>query len=166
MDKTTHSYFLLPVGAALLLLAPLSASAQFGPSKVAEATAAIQPTAIVRGGKGVLRVTLTVKPKYHVNANKPNDSAYIATVFVPQPTPGIVFGPAQYPAAQSITVSYSPKPLLVYRGRVTITVPFAVTRGAAPGVKRLSGTVSFQGCDAASCYPPASAIVKAAVTVK
>ena len=63
--------YILPV--AFAVLAPLPSLAQFGPSKVATAHAFVRSAAAARGGKGVLTVTLAVKPQYHVNANHPND---------------------------------------------------------------------------------------------
>ncbi len=161
MNKLTL-LFLVPLTGAIAL----PASAQFGPSNVATAHASVQPASVVRGGKGVLVVTLAVKPQYHVNANKPNDPAYIATIFTPAPMPGVVFGPVHYPLAKLVKVSYSPKPLLVYTGQAVITVPFTVAKTAKPDSHLLSGSVAFQGCDAKSCYPPATAQVKAALTVK
>lgn len=156
---------ILPLALAAFVT-PLTACAQFGAAKVATAHASVQPAAIPRGGKGVMTVTLSVGAKYHVNANKPNDPAYIATVFAPQPAPGIAFGAARYPAPKLMKLSYSPKPLLVYTGRVTVLVPFTVTSAARPGMVPLSGTMSFQGCDAQSCFPPVSAPVKAVIAVK
>jgi hypothetical protein len=154
--------FLLPLASAIAL----PATAQFGPSKVAAAHASVQAASVVRGGKDVLIVTLNVKPQYHVNANKPNDPAYIPTVFTPAPVLGVVFGPVHYPSAKLVKVSYSTKPLLVYTGKAVITVLFTVAKTAKPGPKMLTGSVAFQGCDAKSCYPPATAPVKAALTVK
>ena len=161
MNKMLYT---LPV--ALAVLAPLPSLAQFGPSKVATAHASVRSAAVARGGKGVLTVTLAVKPQYHINANHPNDPAYIPTVFTPKAVPGIVFGAVHYPVPKLVKVSYSPKPLLVYTGQATMTVPFTVAKSAGPGTKTLTGSVSFQGCDAKSCYPPATASVQAAVTVK
>ncbi len=143
-----------------------SASAQLGGTKIATAHAAVQPAAVPRGSKGMMTVTLNVGAKYHVNANKPNDPAYIATVFTPQPVPGITFGVARYPAPKLMKLSYSPKPLLVYVGRVIVAVPFTVTQSAKPGMVPLSGTMNFQGCDAQSCFPPVAAQVKTVVLVK
>ena len=157
---------ILPLLAAASLLAPVTAQAQVGASKVATAHASVRPSAIPRGGKGVLTVTLSVSAKYHINAHTPNDPAYIPTVFTPQPVPGIVFGAVRYPTPRPMKLSYSPKPLLVYTGLVTVSVPFTVTSAAKPGMVPLSGTMSFQGCDAQSCFPPASAPVKAVVAVK
>ncbi len=156
----------LLVAFASSLLAPPAAHAQFGALKVATAHAVARPSAIPRGSTGVLTVTLSVGAKYHINANKPNDPAYIATVFTPQPAPGIQFGAARYPTPKLMKLSYSPKPLLVYTGLVTVSVPFRVTPAAKPGMVPLSGTMSFQGCDAKSCFPPAAAPVKAVIAVK
>lgn len=157
---------LMPLALAALLVAPLTVQAQFGASKVATASASVRPAAVPRGGKGIMTVTLSVGSKYHVNANKPNDPAYIPTVFTPQPVPGIKFGPAHYPAPKLMKLSYSPKPLLVYTGLVTVSVPFTVTPAAKPGRLPLSGTVNFQGCDAQSCFPPVASQVKAIISVR
>ncbi len=146
------------------LLAP--ARAQFGGPKVATVTASAKPTAVAPGGRGVLLVTVAVGPKYHINAHKPNDPAYIATVFAGQKTPGITYGTPVYPAPHPMKLSYASKPLLVYTGKAVIAVPFTVAKTAKPGKAALSGALSFQGCDAKSCYPPASAQVRAAVTIK
>lgn len=157
---------LLPLALAASLLAPSITQAQFGASKVATATASVRPVAIPRGSKGIMIVTLNVGAKYHVNAHTPNDPAYIPTVFTPQPVPGIKFGAAHYPAPKLMKLSYSPKPLLVYTGHVTVSVPFTVTQAAKPGIVPLSGTMNFQGCDAQSCFPPAVSQVKAVIAVK
>ena len=154
-----------PIATLTLLFVP-SAHAQFGAPKVATVTATTKPAAVAPGGKGVLLVTVNVGPQYHINANKPNDPAYIATEFTGQGGHGITFGQAKYPAAKSVKVSYSPKPLLVYVGKSVITVPFTVAKTARPGKMALAGALAFQGCDAKSCYPPASAQVRASVTVK
>lgn len=155
---------LLPTVLTLLVLAP--AHAQFGPSKVAAVTAAAKPAVVARGGKGVLLVTVSVGPQYHINAHKPNDPAYIPTVWSGQSSSGITFGPAKYPAPKPMKLSYANKLLLVYTGRVVIAVPFTVAKTAKPGKTALAGMVAFQGCDAKSCYPPASAQARAFVTVK
>ena len=154
---------------ALCLATPallLPAHAQFGGPKVATVTASAKPAIIAPGGRGVLVVTVAVGPQYHINAHVPNDPAYIATAFAGQKTPSIVYGTPVYPAPRAMKLSYASKPLLVYTGHAVITVPFTVAKTARPGKAALAGALSFQGCDAKSCYPPASAQVRAAVTVK
>ena len=162
--RKTLTFPFLPAALTLLVLAP--AHAQYGAPKVATVTAAAQPASVTRGGKGVLLVTVTVKPQFHINAHKPNDPAYIATVFSGQASSGVTFGPAKYPAPRTVKVSYANTPLLVYMGKVLIAVPFTVAKTAKPGKTALAGALSFQGCDAKSCFPPASAQVRAVVTVK
>lgn len=161
----THSKTLIALP-ALSLIALVPAHAQFGAPKVATVTATAKPATVAPGGRGVLRVTVAVGSKYHINAHAPNDPAYIATVFAAQKTPGITFGHAAYPAPKAMKLSYAPKPLLVYVGKAVIAVPFTVAKTAKLGKTALAGALSFQGCDAKSCYPPASAQVRAAVTVK
>lgn len=160
MHKIYKMFFALP----FLALTP--AHAQLGGPKVAAVTAAATPASVAPGGKGVLLVTVSVGPQYHINAHRPNDPAYIATVFTGQPVPGITFAPPRYPAPRAMKLSYATKPLLVYTGKAVISVPFTVARSAKPGKTALAGAVSFQGCDAKSCYPPASTRVRAAVTIK
>ena len=146
------------------LLTP--AYAQFGGPKVATVTAAAKPATVAPGGRGILLVMVAVGAQYHINAHAPNDPAYIATVFAGQKTPGITFGPPSYPVPKAMKLSYAPKPLLVYVGKAVIAVPFTVAKTAKLGKTALAGSLSFQGCDAKSCYPPASAQVRAAVTIK
>lgn len=157
---------ILPLFATVSVFVPCAAHAQTGAVKVATARAVVKPAAIARGGKGTMVVTLSVGSRYHVNARKPNDPAYIPTTFTAQPMPGIKFGNAVYPVPKLMKLSYSPKPLLVYTGQVVITVPFTVTDAVKPGPLPLSGVVDFQGCDAKSCFPPATASVKARFVVE
>jgi len=152
--------------ASLPLVGTQPAQAQFGGPKVATITSAVRQTVVARGGNGVLSVTLNVGTQYHINAHQPNDPSYIPTNFVGQPSPGITYGAARYPAPRTVRVSYSTKPLLVYVGKVVISVPYKVSRSAKPGATALAGTVMYQGCNDKSCYPPASAPVRAVVTIK
>ena len=162
----TAKHILLFSLASVPLFGTHPALAQFGSPKVATISSSVRQTVVARGGGGVLSVTLNVGTQYHINAHRPNDPAYIPTNFVGQPSPGITYGVVQYPAPRTVRVSYSKKPLLVYVGKVVISVPFKVSPSAKPRVAALTGTVMYQGCDDKSCYPPASAPVRAVVTIK
>ena len=160
--KQTASLFF----ATLTFFSLTSADAQYGGPKVATVTAAVRPVVIAHGGSGILFVTLSVGPQFHINAHKPNDPAYIPTNFQGQPMFGVTFSPARYPEPKAMKVSYSSEPLLVYTGKTLIAIPFTVAKTAKQGKCILTGVISFQGCNANSCYPPASAQVRAVVTVK
>ena len=121
---------------------------------------------MARGGRGVLAVTVVVAPQFHINAHTPNDPDLIPTTWSAGRTPGVTFGAAKFPAAKTIKVSYEKQPMTVYQGRTTILVPFSVAKTARPGRLAVNGTVGYQGCNATSCYPPATASVQAIVTVR
>ena len=140
--------------------------AQFSAPKIAVVTASARPGIVPRGGRGILYVLLSVAPRFHINAHHPGNLAYIQTTFHGQSMPGISYGPAHYPTAQTVKVSYSSKPLLVYTGKVMIVVPYSVLKTAKTGAATLMGAVSYQGCDANSCYPPASTPTRAVVVIK
>ena len=133
---------------------------------VATVTASASPAGVTRGGKGVLAITVAVAPQFHINAHKPNDPDLIPTTFTANKIAGVTFGAAKFPTAKTIKVSYEKQPMMVYQGRTTILVPFSVAKTAKPGHLAVSGTLGYQGCNAQSCYPPASAPVSAAVTIK
>lgn len=155
---------IFPLALTLLLTAPLAAQAPG--AKALTAAASVSPKTIARGGRGVLTLTLTVAPHFHINAVKPNDPALIPTEFKVSAPAGVKFGPALFPAARTIKASYSPKPMLVYMGRTTISIPFTVSKTSKPGRTTVGGTLGYQGCNETSCFPPASVPVRAVVIVK
>ncbi len=153
------------VGAAALAGLTLTAQAQSpGKATVAVVSAAVTPAHVGRGGKGVLTVTLAVAPQFHVNAHKTNDPDLIATDFAPSAPAGVKFGAAHYPAPHMLTLDGKPSP--VYVGRTTIVVPFTVAKTAKAGTASLGGQLTYQGCNAASCFPPKTVAVKAAVAIR
>ena len=156
----------LALCAAALCAASLAPARAQGPTIVSVASVQASPATVAPGGHGTLRVTLSVAPGYHINAHKPNDPSLIPTSLTAA-SAGAVFGAARYPATKTIKVSYTPKPILVYESRATILMPFTVAKSAKPGKKMaIFGTLSFQGCNQASCFAPTSLPVHATVGVK
>jgi len=153
---------------ALLSFAALAACPVFAQSpgrmRVATAAASVSPAYVARGGRGVLTVTLSVAPQFHVNAHKTTDPDLIATTFTPTAAAGVHYGPAHYPVPRLMTLDGKPTP--VYTGRAIITVPFTVSRSAPAGRLRVGGQLTYQGCNATSCYPPQTVSIGAAVSTK
>ena len=144
-------------------LAPARAQ---GPTIVSVKSVKVSPSTVAPGGHGTLTVMLAIAPGYHINAHKPNDPNLIPTAFTAA-SAGAVFGVARYPAAKTIKVSYTPKPILVYEGKTTIQVPFTVAKSAKHGqTAAVNATLSFQGCNQSSCFAPTSLPVRATVGVK
>lgn len=153
------------LGAAALAGLTLAAQAQSpGKMNVATVSAAAAPAHVGRGGKGVLTVTLTVAPQFHVNAHRTNDPDLIATDFAPSASAGVKFGAVRYPVPHMLTLDGKPTP--VYVGRTTIAIPFTVAKTAKAGAASLGGMLTYQGCNAASCFPPRTLGVKTAVAVR
>lgn len=153
--------------AALLLYGcAMPTLAQMPPTPIVTTTASATPAALAPGGRGTLRITLSVNPRFHINAHDPRNKMLIPTTLSLGKTLGVVFGPPQFPVPKAIQTPDSKHPLLVYVGTATIIVPFKVARTARAGALGLTGTVNYQGCTAASCFPPDSTDFKAQVTVK
>lgn len=152
-------------GALALATLTLTAQAQTpGRANVAAVSATASPAHVGRGGQGTLTVTLLVAPKFHVNAHKTNDPDLIATDFAPSAPAGVTFGAARYPAPRLLTLDGKPTP--VYMGRTVISIPFSVSKTAHAGTASLGGQLTYQGCNAASCFPPKTVPVKAAVAIR
>ena len=150
-----------------LTLAGLMGAAQAqspGKMNVAAVSASAAPAHIGPGGKGVLTVTLTVAPGFHVNAHKTTDPDLIATDFAPGASAGVKFGAAHYPAPRMMTLDGKPSP--VYVGRTIISIPFTVAKTAHKSALPLGGQLTYQGCNASSCFPPKTVPVRAAVRVQ
>ena len=156
----------ITLAAALLLsiVAGISANAA-PPAAVGSMSASVRPASVRAGGKGVATIAFTVAPGYHINANKPADPMLIPAVLTVTGPKGVKFGAPVYPAAQSVKASYSPKPLLVYQGKVKIAVPFTVDSSAKAASVPLKAQLAYQACNATSCNPPATASASAALTI-
>ncbi len=165
MTKSRIASFALLAAASVCAasLAPVRAQ---GPIFVSVKSVKASPATVAPGGHGTLTITLAVAPGYHINAHTPNDPSLIPTLLTAR-SAGAVFGAARYPAAKTIRVSYSPKPILVYESQTAIQVPFTMAKSAKPGKKVVvTGTLSFQGCNQSSCFAPTSLPVHATVGVK
>lgn len=153
------------VAASLALTAGTTALAQGMPgANIATVTAQAAPVA--HGGHGMLAVTVRVAPGYHINAHKPADPDLIPTTWQGHAPAGVTFGTARFPVAQTVHASYEKLPMKVYMGRSVVLVPFTVAKAVRPGHITLTGTLNYQGCNATSCFPPASVPIRALVTVK
>ncbi len=162
-ENKTASLVLCAAAVCAVSLAPVRAQ---GPKIVSLASVKASPATVAPGGHGTLTVTLTVAPGYHINAHTLNDPSLIPTSLTAT-SAGAVFGAARYPAAKTIKVSYTPKPILVYESKATILVPFTIAKSAKHGNSvPVTGTLSFQGCNQSSCFAPTSLPIRATVGVK
>ncbi len=165
-----------PIGmaraAALALLAALTcaapAAAQLGgavPPAEKLVKIAAEPVTIAAGAKGTAKVSLTIAPTWHINANPPSPDYMIPTVLTLEPAAGVTAGDPVYPAPHMVRLGFDESDLFVYDGTAVITVPVEVAAAATNGRHELKGTLRFQSCNDQVCLPPHTLPVAVIVNV-
>jgi len=105
------------------------------------------------GGKVTALVKVRVDEGYHVQSNKPSEPEFIATVVTIDAGGGARVGTISYPQGKAEKVEGLSKPLSVYEGEFTISIPIGLT-AAAKLPLTLPATLGYQACKGAQCYAP------------
>ncbi|HKA35586.1 MAG TPA: cytochrome c biogenesis protein CcdA [Thermoanaerobaculia bacterium] len=136
--------------AALVLLAAAALAAPApAPSTLLKVDAKVEG--------GALLVNATLESGWHVNSHRPSEDYLIATTVTVDPAPGLQAGEPKYPEGMMKKFAFAEKPLSVYEGSFTVTIPLT----SAPSGE-IAGAVEFQACSDTQCLPPASVKFKAA----
>ena len=118
---------------------------------------------IAAGKRSVLELHFQVVDGFHVNSHTPKSELLIPTQILLQPAAGVKADAVEYPAGTSYSFSVDPSEKLdVYTG--AFTVKLAVV--AEAGTHTIDGTLRYQACDHAACYPPKSLPVQVIFTAK
>ena len=120
---------------------------------------AVDSSALRVGHKAMAAVVVEIKDGFHAQSHAPLDENYIKFVVKLDETPGLTFGPPQYPPGEVIDYPALGK-LSVYTGKVIVRIPIEVKADAKPGPVEISGKVKYQVCDDKVCYPPESPAFK------
>jgi DsbC/DsbD-like thiol-disulfide interchange protein len=124
---------------------------------------AAEPQTVPAGRHAQLELRFQVVPGYHVNSHTPKSPYLIPTVLTLQAASGVKTDALQYPAGKPYSFAFDPTDKLdVYAGDFSIGLPVV----AAPGDHTLDGTLRYQACDNASCYPPRTLPVRILFTAK
>jgi len=155
--------------AALAVLAPLHlAAAQFGsmdgPSKSkAYIVYAAEPQTVAAGRHAVLELRFHILQGFHVNSHTPKSELLIPTALTLQLADGVTAGALEYPAGRPYSFAFDPgEKVDVYMGDFTVKLPVVATAGE----HTVDGSLKYQACDNASCYPPRTLPVKVVFTAK
>jgi hypothetical protein len=118
----------------------------------------------VKAGKpGVLELHFKVDDGFHVNSHTPKSELLIPTAVTVQAATGVKASDAVYPAGTSYSFSFEPNEKLdVYTGEFVVKVPVTAT----PGEHTLDGSLHYQACDHAACYPPKTLPLQVLFTAK
>jgi Disulphide bond corrector protein DsbC len=92
---------------------------------------------------------------FHINSNTPKSEFLIPTSLKMDPPTDIVLGKIHYPAGKDLTFPFSPEEKLnVYSGDFTIKLAVHPLSSVVPGKYAMRGTLRYQACDNAQCFPP------------
>jgi len=133
--------------------------------KPGHATIVASPTEVSgkAGTKLVLFVDVTPKPGMHVYA--PGNADYIPITVKLNPATEIKPGKIAYPKSEVMTLA--DEKVSVFQKPFRLTQDVTLEKSAKIGSTiAVAGTVQYQACDDRVCYPPESAPVTWAVTVK
>jgi hypothetical protein len=137
-----------------------------GGPKFATTSVHISPAAAKPGSSVKLVLAIDIAAGYHINSVKPHDPDLIATDVSVSSVPGLNIGTPVYPIAKTLKEAGSSTPLSVYIGQANIIVPIAVPASTKPGKYLVPVTLTYQGCDSNSCFPPKTENLTASLLVK
>ncbi len=122
-----------------------------------------EPQVVKAGKPAVVELQFVVRDGFHVNSHTPKSELLIPTVIKLQPADGVKASDVVYPAGVSYSFSFEPNEKLdVYTGTFTVKVPVV----AAAGEHTIDGSLRYQACDKAACYPPKTLPVQVVFTAK
>jgi len=124
---------------------------------------AAEPQSVPAGAHATLLLRFHIAAGYHVNSHTPRSETLIPTALTVVPAGGVKLGAAEYPAGKPYAFSYDPSEKLdVYAGDFTVRLPVVAIAGA----HTLEGSLKYQACDNASCYPPKTLPVEVLFTAR
>lgn len=146
---------------AFIATAQLNMNAPAKPKSYVTYTA--EPQTVPARKPATLELRFQIASGYHVNSHTPKSDFLIPTVVTLQPGPGVKTGEPQYPHGMPYSFSFDPGTKLdVYAGSFTVKLPVV----AAAGEHTLDGSLKYQACDNASCYPPRTVPIKVLFNAK
>ena len=117
----------------------------------------------VAGSPQTVELRFRVDPGFHINSHTPTDELLIPTALKIDEAAGVKVMDEEYPKGSAFRLNIGGGETLdVYQGEFRVRLRMVVPRGAST----LTGTLHYQACDNASCFPPRSLAVKVALTAK
>ena len=115
------------------------------------------------GKRAVLELRFKVLPGFHVNSHAPKSELLLPTRVELGAEAGVKVSAAEYPAGMPFSFAVDPTEKLdVYAGDFVVRVPVVATAGA----HELKGSLVYQACNNAACYPPKTLAVDVVFTAK
>jgi DsbC/DsbD-like thiol-disulfide interchange protein len=124
---------------------------------------AAEQQTVAAGKRSVVELHFRVVDGFHVNSHTPKSELLIPTQITLQPAAGVKAAALEYPAGTAYSFSFDASEKLdVYSGAFTVKLPVL----AEAGEHTVDGTLRYQACDHAACYPPKSLPIQVIFTAK
>lgn len=145
----------LLAGVLLLLSVRTWSQESFGAPAQAVTVVSAPTATVVQGQPTTVPLVFRVANGYHINSNLPKSEFLIPTVLKVEATTDIVIGKTTYPDGTDMSFAFDPdEKLNVYTGDFTVDVLVRPLHTAQTGKYVIRGTLKYQACDHAACYPP------------
>jgi Disulphide bond corrector protein DsbC len=134
----------------------LTAAASFGQSKGPSVSMApVETVTAQRAAQTPVSLNFRVVSGFHINSNTPKSEFLIPTSLKMDLPTDIVLGKIDYPEGKDLTFPFSPNEKLnVYSGDFEIKLIVHPMRSVTPGKYVMHGSLRYQACDNAQCFPP------------
>jgi peroxiredoxin len=146
------------------LAAPASRTQGAGVTLAPEQVVTIEAGAqrrVAAGETGDLMVILTIAPGYHVMSDHPSDPVFIPTRVSFRDADGLTWGEPRYPPPEPFRVAQDS--IATFEGRTVVSLPFTMSKAAAPSRRTVEGTVRYQACTEGSCLFPVTRRITATI---
>jgi hypothetical protein len=126
----------------------------------ADTTALLATDGVRAGSDARIALRVTLPDGLHVQSNTPRDPNLIPTAITFEPTSGVTIAEVVYPRATDLAQTGQAQPLAVFEQSFLIGARLAIGTAAPIGELIVPAKFRYQACDAAACYPPATAITR------
>ena len=124
------------------------------------------PVTLRPGESATTTVTLAILPGWHINANPPALEYNIPTKVFVRGAFGVTAGAPVYPPPVKQKFAFEESELWVWGGDVQVIVPLTASATPGDGIHRLSGRISYQGCNDQVCLSPTTIPFSVEVTIE
>jgi hypothetical protein len=124
----------------------------------------VEPVVVEAGKSSEIELHFRTTDKFHINSHKPLAAELIPTTLTMQTTPNAKLIKMDYPVGTNYAFDYGPKnKLSVYTGDFIVKIHATL---AHSGSFTWNGSLRYQACDNAQCYPPQTLSIAVPITAK
>lgn len=141
----------------LVTLAAGASAQDFPPGSRAPSVAYFPPEikSVYRGHPGTVELQFRISSGFHINSNQPKQEYLKKTELKLDAPTDIAVMKVAYPAGEDRSFPFDPSEKLnVYSGDFAVDVTVRPLKTVLPAKYAVHGTLKYQACDNAACYPP------------